>query len=156
MGKNIYLDKSHPEIYRELNGAARVARKYYEESKLGRDIIELINVRVSQINGCPTCLSIHVPAAKKAGVPEQKINILPSWRNEGNGYFSDRERAALSLAESITLPNGFSGVDSVEKSLAKAREFWSDEQISSLEWAIIFINTYNRISISSGHPPVDK
>ena len=154
MGKNMYLDKINPEIYRELNGATRVARKFYDEVGVGRDIIELINVRVSQINGCPTCLSIHVPAAKKAGVSEQKINILPSWRNEVTGYFSEKERAALGLAESITFPQGVDGVDSVQASLEKARDVWSDDEVGALEWAIIFINTYNRISISSGHPPM--
>ncbi|MEJ4099716.1 carboxymuconolactone decarboxylase family protein [Corynebacterium mastitidis] len=154
MSTRPYLDKTHPEIYRALGGAARAARKAYDDAGLGQDIIELINVRVSQINGCPTCLSIHVPAARRAGVSEQALNILPSWRNDASSFFTEEQRAALALAEALTQPQPAPGGDTVAEAIARANAVWSPERVSALEWAIVLINAYNRVSIGSGHPPL--
>lgn len=142
-----YLDKFYPEIYRALNDVNKKLREVYPDVELPKSLIELIAVRVSQINGCGTCLSIHLPAARKAGVPEKKLDALPAWRMVD--VFSRRERAALELAETLTtLPTG------QDNSLAGAIacDVFAEEQVAALEWAIIMINTYNRLSIASRHP----
>lgn len=155
MSKQPYLDKTNPEIYRALAGTTRAARKTYEEVGLGMDIVELVNVRVSQINGCPTCLSVHVPAARRAGIPDAVLDILPSWRNEVSSFFTEEQRTALALAEALTNPRPTAGGETVAEAIERASAVWSPEQISALEWAIVLINAYNRVSIGSGHPPVN-
>jgi AhpD family alkylhydroperoxidase len=116
----------------------------------------LVNVRVSQINGCPTCLSIHLPAARRAGVSELTLDLLPSWRQDESGHFTGEQRAALSLAEALTEPQPGTGRTSVDTAVSDAWAEFTEEQVSALEWAIVLINAYNRISIGSGHPPVPR
>lgn len=148
-----YIDKVHPEIYRALNGVVKVGRQVYDSAGLPRSLVELVNVRVSQINGCPTCLSVHIPAARKVGVDQYILDLLPSWRQETSGVFTDAQRAALGLAEALTeLQSGPSSV-AVEEALAAASQEFTEEQLSALEWVIVLINAYNRVSIGSGHPP---
>ena len=145
-----YLDKFYPQVAKAQNNVITQLKKVYPEVDLGRDLVELCMVRVSQINGCAACLSVHVPAARKAGVHQNKLDVLPAWR-EIPDYFTEQEYAALELAEEITtLPPGRRHADAA----VRACEFFAEEQVAALEWAIIHINTYNRISIMSGHPPV--
>ncbi len=141
-----YIDKFFPEPYKELLGVTRTLRKIYPDVDLPESLIELVNVRVSQINGCGTCLSIHVPQARRAGVPDSKLDALPAWRQLDE--FSTEEKAALQLAESLTL------LDRNEAHLAArtACSVFAEEQVAALEWAIIMINAFNRVSIASGHP----
>lgn len=146
-----YIDKVHPGVYKAMNGAVMAARTVYGEVGLPISLIELVNVRVSQVNGCPTCLSIHVPAARKAGVEQRVLDLLPSWREirdaGSTGVFTVEQFAALELAEALT------AVEGTTDAVAGATEVFSEEQVSALEWAVILINSYNRVSIGSGHPP---
>ncbi|MGO2616621.1 MAG: carboxymuconolactone decarboxylase family protein, partial [Brevibacterium aurantiacum] len=88
-----YIDKVHPEVYKAMIQAAAASRKVARAEGLSDGLLELVNVRVSQINGCRTCLSIHAPAARKAGVEELKLDLLPTWREAE--VFDGQERAAL-------------------------------------------------------------
>ncbi|WP_428831953.1 carboxymuconolactone decarboxylase family protein [Gulosibacter sediminis] len=69
-------------------------------SRRPRSLVELVNVRVSQMNGCARCLSVHVPAAREASVDEAKLHLASVWREAG--VFSDVERAGLEIAELTT------------------------------------------------------
>lgn len=143
-----YLDKFYPDVYKSLSQVSRQLRVLYPDVDLPLSLIELINVRVSQINGCGTCLSIHVPAARKAGVPEHKLDALAAWRMTDNEY-TEQERAALELAETLTvLPKDRDN----SQAGAIACDVFAEEQVAALEWAIIMINAFNRVSIASGHP----
>ncbi|WIM67169.1 carboxymuconolactone decarboxylase family protein [Corynebacterium breve] len=147
-----YLDKFFPAVYRAQSGVVAHMNKIYPEVDLPESLIELVSVRASQLNGCSACLSIHAPAARRAGVSEGKLDILPSWR-ESPDYFSEQELAALDLTEELTLlPPGRRHADAA----LRACKVLAEEQVAALEWAIILINTFNRISIASGHPPMSK
>ena len=142
-----YLDKFYPDVYRSLNDVNKKLRMIYPDVDIPTSLIELISVRVSQINRCGTCLSIHVPAARKAGVPESKLDALPAWRMVSD--FTEQEKVALDMAETLTLlPQGTDN----SRVGAEACDVFAEEQVAALEWAIIMINAYNRISIASGHP----
>lgn len=154
MTRRPYIDKIHPDIYRAMNGAVRAARNTYDEVGLPLALIELVNVRVSQINGCPTCLSVHIPAARDAGVDPLLLDLLPSWRQDISGLFTAPQRAALELAEALTEPRPGTGRTTVEQAVIDAGQEFDEKQISALQWAIVLINAYNRVSIGSGHPPV--
>lgn len=149
-----YIDKVHPEIYRALNGALLAARRASAAAQLPEALTELVNVRVSQINGCTTCLSIHAQAARRNGVDQRVLDVLPSWRQDATGVFTPAQRAALTLAEALTEPQPGTGRTTVAEAVAVAATVFTTEQISALEWVVVLINAYNRISIGSGHPPL--
>ncbi|MDO5670673.1 MAG: carboxymuconolactone decarboxylase family protein [Corynebacterium sp.] len=146
-----YLDKFYPEVYKSLTEVSKKLNTLYPDVDLPKALIELVAVRVSQINGCGTCLSIHIPAARKAGVPDNKLDALPAWRMVAE--FTDKEKAALELAETLTLLPG--GQDNSRAALP-ACEIFAEEQVAALEWSIIMINAFNRVSIASGHPLLSR
>ncbi|HEU0256327.1 MAG TPA: carboxymuconolactone decarboxylase family protein [Microbacteriaceae bacterium] len=143
-----YIDKTFPEAYQAAVRAAREARQAAADAGLDRAVVELVNVRVSQLNGCLTCLSTHTPAARSAGVPQEKLDLLPAWR-EGAAAFTGVEKAALRIAESLTV---IDRAEDREALGAAAAEYLTTEQIAAVEWVTILINAFNRISIASGHP----
>ncbi|MCM1013058.1 MULTISPECIES: carboxymuconolactone decarboxylase family protein [unclassified Brevibacterium] len=144
-----FIDKANPEIYKAAVTAAQTTRKAAVAAGLDVALIELVNSRVSQMNRCHTCLSIHVPAARKAGVDQLKLDILSAWRHAE--IFSDVERSALLLAESLT---DLSVPVDHEAVAAEVGQHLSTEQISAIEWVVTLINAFNRISIASNHPTV--
>ncbi len=146
-----YLDKFYPDLYRSLGEVARELRSTFREVDLPASLTELVNVRVSQINGCAACLSIHAESARRAGVEQVKLDVLPAWREVDD--FDEKEKAALELAEILTvLPPG----QNHSRAALVACEVFAEEQVAALEWGIIVINAYNRISIASGHPVIRR
>lgn len=143
----VFLDKQHPAAYRALNGLGLKAREAAEEAGFDRKFVELINVRVSQINGCAYCLNMHVKMALDAGESQQRLAVLTAWRD--TALFSEQERAALTLAESITdLPPH----ELAEHDYAFARQRLTADQTSAISWVVLTMNAFNRLSIVSQHP----
>jgi len=146
-GGKLYLDKQHPAVWRALNGLALKAKEAAEAAGLSRIMIELINVRVSQLNGCAYCLNMHVADALAAGETTQRIAVLPAWRD--TEVFTPKERAALALSEAVTeLP----AAHELERELAAARTQLSDDEYSAVNWLAVNMNAFNRVSIVSKHP----
>jgi len=146
-GGKLYLDKQHPAVWRALNGLALKAKEAAEAAGLNRIMIELINVRVSQLNGCAYCLNMHVADALAAGETTQRIAVLPAWRD--TEVFTPKERAALALSEAVTeLP----AAHELERELAAARTQLSDDEYSAVNWLAVNMNAFNRVSIVSKHP----
>ena len=124
--------------------------KKAEELGVGRDLIELVYVRASQINGCAFCLDVHVREGLKAGLNTLKLSVTPAWRAAGDVY-DDTERAALAIAEIATDPaKAHANVDEYNE----AREVLGDDVASLLSWATICINGWNRMHALS-HTPVE-
>ncbi|MET9111174.1 carboxymuconolactone decarboxylase family protein [Streptomyces zhihengii] len=146
-GARVWIDKQDPQTYRALTETARSVREAARAAGLERTLVELVCVRVSQINGCAVCLHVHVRAALRQGETAQRVAVLPAWRD--SGLFTDRERAALTLAESVTtLPH--SRVQ--DQDYAEAAEHLTAAEISAVAWAAIVMNAFNRLSIVSRHP----
>ncbi|WP_424631966.1 carboxymuconolactone decarboxylase family protein [Bradyrhizobium sp. SYSU BS000235] len=116
---------------------------------LSKDLIYLVYLRVSQINGCAYCIDMHSRDLLKFGVPVDKLVLIPVWRDAGE-LFSIRERAALAWAETVTNV-AETGIPDVDYESA-ASEF-SDKELADLTYAIGLINTFNRLSISFRTPP---
>jgi len=110
-------------------------------------LYELIKIRVSQINGCAFCLDMHTLDARAAGETEQRLHLLAAWREAP--FYTARERAALALTESVTLVGDTHVPDDVWETAAA--EF-SAEELAQLVMAIVVINGWNRIAISSRMP----
>lgn len=143
----IFIDKQHRPIYQALAATAAAVRAAAEEAGLGRIVMELVNLRVSQINGCAYCLDLHTRQALDEGETPQRLAVLPAWRD--TRLFTETERAALGLAEALTdLPEG----EHREEVFAKYQGLLSAEQLSVLSWAVVTMNAFNRVSIISGHP----
>ncbi|MFJ5156570.1 carboxymuconolactone decarboxylase family protein [Streptomyces sp. NPDC088353] len=145
--RRIFIDKQSPTAYRALVQTAEAVRTVAAEAGLDRTLVELVNLRVSQINGCAYCLNVHTRAAVRAGETTQRIGVLAAWRD--TELFTPDERAALALAEATTDP-GDTALQ--EAAYDTAREVLTDDQISAVIWAAVTINAFNRVSIMSKHP----
>jgi AhpD family alkylhydroperoxidase len=117
-------------------------------SGLELDLVEMVKIRASQINGCAFCTQYHLNAARKHGVPPEKLDLLIVWHEAG--IFSAREQAALAWTEKLTLIAGNRVSD--EDYAAVSAEF-STAEVAWLTTAIGLINTWNRIAGPLGFPP---
>lgn len=113
-----------------------------EKGPLDNVIIELVFLRVSQINGCAYCLDMHSKALRKMDVAQTKLDQLAGW--QVSHAYSERERAALAWAESITLVAATGAPDSAFEPL-KAQ--FSEVEISELTFAIAVMNAFNRLAV---------
>ncbi|CEA09252.1 Carboxymuconolactone decarboxylase family protein [Arthrobacter saudimassiliensis] len=147
MNRRIYLDKQHREAYRALAATAAQVRAAAADAGLDRRLMELVNLRISQLNGCAYCLDLHTRQALEAGEEPRRLAVLPAWRD--TEVFSDTERAALALAEAVTdLPPRAER----EEAFTGLRAGLTDDQFSVISWAAVTMNAFNRVSIVSGHP----
>ncbi|MEV1292008.1 carboxymuconolactone decarboxylase family protein [Pseudonocardia sp. NPDC049635] len=146
MTGRVLIDKQSPEVFAAMKQVVRTVRDAAEAAGIDRALLELLNVRVSQINGCEFCLDVHWRAAVAAGVTPQRLALLPAWRD--SRLYDDRERAALEIAEAVTRT---AGAHLDDEAYAKARAGLDDDETAVLVWASITINAFNRVSILSRH-----
>ena len=143
----------NPQIAAPKGVAALVAvEKYLENCGLDHSLIALVKTRVSQINGCAYCLHMHSEEARKLGESGARLLLLDAW-HESN-LFSERERAALAWAESLTHIAASHAPDDVYEA---ARGHFSDKELADLSIVIAMINAWNRLSIGSrAQHPADR
>lgn len=122
---------------------------YVLQSGLPAELIELVYLRISQINNCAYCLDMHTRDLVKKGVKIEKLALLQAWE-EGGALFSERERAALAWAESVTRV-AETGVP--DAAFAAARAVFEEKELVDLTIAISLMNSYNRMAISFRNPP---
>lgn len=145
--QRFYLDKADPASWKALNGVSRQVAQSLAEAGLPRSVAELINVRVSQLNGCAFCLDMHVKLARRAGVTDRQLAVLAAWQE--TELFDDVECAALTIAEiTVELPDAITRRSRQEA----AREVLTDAQYAAVQWAAVTIGAFNRISILSEYP----
>ena len=120
---------------------------YLAKSSLEKNLLHLIEYRVSQINECAYCLDMHSKDLRHGGETEQRIYVIGAWRE--TDLFSDRERAALEWAESVTLlREGHVPDDTFER----VRKEFSEEELIDLTLAVATINSWNRLNIAFRTP----
>jgi AhpD family alkylhydroperoxidase len=143
----IPIDKQTRPVYRAQIEVAKAIRQATADAGLERRLVELVNVRVSQMNGCAYCLDVHVRDALREGETTQRLAVLRAWRE--TDLFTEQEQAALALAESITtLPD--SHLQDRDYDFARAR--LTEDELSAIAWVAVAMNAFNRISIVSRHP----
>jgi AhpD family alkylhydroperoxidase len=123
---------------------------YVAQSGLPAILIELVYLRVSQINGCAYCIDMHSRDLLKAEVPVDKL-VLVSASDEAGSLFSDQEKAALKWAEVVTR---VSETHVPEEAYAAARATFGEKQLADLTIAIGLMNAFNRLAISFRVPPL--
>ncbi len=128
-----------PEADKALASLNAIAHRAAADAGLSPAVVELVQIRASQINGCAVCLGIHERRAAEAGVSSERIGALRSWRDPSE--FDDVELAAIELAEAITHVSDGQVPDEV---YARVAEHLDAAQIAAIEWLGIAINAYNR------------
>ena len=145
-----HLDSAVPAAYQSLLAAGKAAGFDALDSGLDMLLIELVRIRSSQLNGCAFCLRMHTRDSIAHGETADRLAVLPAWRD--SGYFSPTERAALAVAEEITLiadvQNDRRPATSDDTD-ADAPEPLTPEQLAAVRWLTIVINAFNRIAITS-------
>ena len=122
---------------------------YVSQSGLSPALVDLVYLRVSQINNCAFCLDMHTRDLLKKGLPIEKLALLQAWREAGD-LFDPRERAALAWAESVTRVAD-TGVP--DEDYEAARDVFAEKELVDLTLAIGLMNTYNRMAISFRNTP---
>lgn len=130
--------------------AARIAKRLYnaglplEQSTLPKTLRELVELRISQINGCGFCVDIHTKEAAAAGETALRLNLVAAWRHAT--VFTEAERAALALAEEGTrLADTHHGVS--DETWAEVRKHYDDDQIGALVCLVAMINAAARMNV---------
>lgn len=137
--RRVRMSARTPEIYQAMLALDDAVG----QSGIERSLAELVRIRASQVNGCAYCLDMHTLDARSVGESEQRIYALSAWREAP--FFSDRERAALALAEAVTLVHDGHVPDDV---YADAAAVFDEDELSRLLWLMVVINAWNRIGIA--------
>jgi AhpD family alkylhydroperoxidase len=145
MTKRIDYAKVSPEGYRAFGGVYVTVQK----GSLPTELINLVYLRISQINGCAFCIDMHSRDLLKSGLAVEKLVLVPVWRDAGK-LFSPRERVALAWAETVTRV-AETGVPDADYEAAAAE--FSDKELADLTYAIGLMNVFNRLGISFRTPP---
>lgn len=136
------------EVAPDAREAMRGVEKYLAQCGLPRELVELLKLRVSLLNGCAFCVDLHWNKLKAMGESEQRLYSVSVWR-EQSGY-SPRERAALAWAESLTRVAETGVPDSV---FAEVSAHFTAKEIADLSYAVAVINAWNRLCVAFRIPP---
>ena len=121
--------------------------KYVGQSGLEPALLDMVNLRASQINGCAYCIDMHWKDLRAAGETEQRLYGLDAWAE--SPYYTDRERAALAWTEAVTRLEDGHVPDPVFEA---ARRFFSEAELVALTLAVVAINGWNRLNIAFRTP----
>jgi AhpD family alkylhydroperoxidase len=123
---------------------------YVKKSGLPARLVELVFLRVSQINGCAYCIDLHSRELLKGGMPVEHLVLVAAWPEAGN-IFDVRERAALAWAERVTRLGEHGVCDGPFTAVAAV---FTEKPLADLTLAIALMNAYNRMAISFRATPL--
>jgi AhpD family alkylhydroperoxidase len=145
MSKRLDYNRIAPAGVKALGGVYG----YVMQSGMSPVLVDLVYLRVSQINNCAYCLDMHTRDLLKKGVKVEKLALVQAWEEAGN-LFDERERAALAWAESVTLVSQTGVPDAAYEA---ARAVFDERELVDLTIAIGLMNMYNRMAISFRNTP---
>lgn len=140
MENRIDIQQLEPNAYK----AMFALENYLQNTQLSKTHLELIKIRASQINGCAFCINMHTSDALKQGETTQRIFLLNAWKE--TELFTEQEKIILAITEEITLisQNGLS-----DKTYKQAEQLFNENYIAQIIMAVVTINAWNRIVIST-------
>jgi AhpD family alkylhydroperoxidase len=144
MQQRLRYSKAYPDAYKAMLALTQAV----ERTGLAPQLIDLVNFRVSQLNGCAFCLDMHSKDMRARGETEQRLYMISAWREVPHLY-SDRERAALAWAEAVTRLEDQEVPDAVYDTVS--RQF-SEAELTQLTLAIVAINGWNRFNVAFHTP----
>jgi AhpD family alkylhydroperoxidase len=131
--------------YAAMQPLLTLGKQIHDAGRLESALIDLVLMRVSQINGCAFCLDMHSKDARATGETEQRLHLLPAWRE--TKLYSERERAALAWAEELT---ELASPEAVSDPLyEQARKVFEEVELVDLTLLVVTINSWNRINIAA-------
>ncbi len=140
MKKRIDIQQLEPDAFK----AMFALENYLQNSGLSKTHFYLIKIRASQINGCAFCINMHTSDALKQGETAQRIFLLNAWKE--TGVFTEEEKTILAITEEVTLisQNGLS-----DETYRQAKQLFNGNQIAQIIMAVVTINAWNRMVIST-------
>ncbi|HYG42025.1 MAG TPA: carboxymuconolactone decarboxylase family protein [Bordetella sp.] len=145
MSKRLDYAKISPEGYKAFGGVYA----YIQKSGLAKELVDIVYLRISQINGCAYCIDMHSRDLLKQGLAVERLVLVQAWRESGD-VFNTRERAALAWAETVT--NVAITAIPDDEYAAAAAEF-TDKELADLTYAIGLMNAFNRLGVGFRVPP---
>jgi AhpD family alkylhydroperoxidase len=139
--------KAAPDVVQGMLAVSAAVQK----SSLPHELLDLIDYRVSQINGCAYCLDMHSKDLRARGDTEQRLYMISAWREAPNLY-SAREQAALAWAEAVTRLVDQEVPDEIYD---RARKEFSEAELAQLTLAVVVINGWNRLNVAFRTPAGD-
>ena len=139
MESRLDFQKTVPQAYRIMVSL----ETYIRNAVLEPELLKLVKLRASQINGCALCIDMHSKEARADGETEQRIYALSAWRE--TPFFTDRERAALAWTEAVTLISDNRVPDEVYQ---ETQQRFTEQELANLTMTIVTINSWNRLCIS--------
>ena len=137
----------YPELIPEAVRALAGVNTALANSTLGKKLLDLVFLRVSQVNGCAYCVDLHARDLLAQGEDLQRLNSLVTWREVS--LFSERERAALHWAESLTR---LTETHAPDEDYAPLAAHFSDRETAELTMAVALMNAWNRLSVGMRTP----
>lgn len=129
-------------IASEASMAMHDLEEYLHHSSIEPNLLHMVRLRASQMNGCAYCLDMHWKDARELGETEQRLYELAAWRE--TAFYTERERAALAWTEALTNIAQTHAPDDLYEEL---RRHFSEKEIVDLTWAVAAINAWNRVAI---------
>ncbi|MBU4465387.1 MAG: carboxymuconolactone decarboxylase family protein [Actinobacteria bacterium] len=145
--RRVHLSKSAPEAYKALDAFSKTVGQLASDAGIDDRLKELVQLHASQLNGCAFCVRVHVDRAVAAGLDADVIAQIAAWRE--SGVFTDRERAALALAEAYTFIHEAGVPDEVYDHVGG---ILSEQEYVGLSWILVAINAFNRVAIAGRYP----
>ncbi len=146
MEKRIQIDAVEPQAF----NAMFALEKYMQEGQLSKIHYELIKIRASQINGCAFCINMHTRDAVQLGENPKRLFLLDAWWD--TDLYSEEEQVILKITEEVTLIHE-KGL--TQETYLKAMELFDEHYFSQIIMAVVTINAWNRIAVST-HKPVEE
>lgn len=143
----VHLSKIEPAAYQALDAFSRTVGEICAANGIDDRLKELVMIHSSQLNGCAYCTRVHVDRAADAGIDADTLTQIPTWRE--SGVFSDREGAALELAEAFAFIHEGGIPDDVYNRVGSV---FTEQEYAALSWACVSINAFNRVVIAGRYP----
>lgn len=131
--------------YRAMQPLLALSMQVHDSGRLEQALVQLVLMRVSQINGCAFCLDMHSKDARAAGETDQRLHLLPAWREAT--LYSEREQVALAWAEELTGLESHAAVS--DELYERARQLFDEAALVDLTLLVVAINGWNRINIAA-------
>jgi AhpD family alkylhydroperoxidase len=143
----VHLSRTEPAAYKALEEFSRTVGEICRTNGIDDRLKEIVMIHCSQLNGCAYCTRVHLDRAVTAGLDTDTLLQIPVWRE--SGVFSDRERAALELAEAFTFIHDEGIADDVYDRVGSV---FTEKEYAALSWACVSINAFNRIVVAGRYP----
>ena len=138
MTERLDFAKASPDAYKAMYDL----KACVEDGSIDAKLRALVDIRVSQINGCVFCCDMHTQEARALGETQQRLDSLAVWGE--SPFFDDREKAALEWAENVTLLADTGVPDEV---YGAARQHFSEKELVDLTYAVVLMNGWNRLAV---------